>query len=200
MRIVIATPLFPPEIGDPAPYVSTLAKRLSSEHAVTIVTYANHVETLENVHIEAVPKKLSLLIRLFLYTRTLVRVARRADVIFAQRAVASGLPAYIASLLTGVPFVINFFEDEAWERLQHTDFEPQHQGMFRRMQKIPGAVWGIWNPTFRTTSCTYHYRPLRILGGGHRTNVRFEKKYRTNKLHSTQRAFETTLPVSTYSP
>jgi glycosyltransferase involved in cell wall biosynthesis len=145
MRIVIATPLFPPELGEPAPYVYALAKRLRTNHQVTILTYANHIEALEGVHIETIPKKTSLGVRIFFYTRALVRLARRADVIYAQRAVASGLPAYVASLVTRVPFAINFFEDEAWERLQRANFEPQHQGVFRRMQKIPGVVWGIWN-------------------------------------------------------
>ena len=145
MRIVIATPLFPPELGVPAEYVFTLASKLKETHNVTIVTYANHVEKIEGVRIVTVSKSHALPIRLFLYTRELIRLTRTADVLYVQRAVASGLPAIIVGWITKVPVVVNYLEDEAWERLQHASFEPEHQGTFRRHTKIPGAIWGIWN-------------------------------------------------------
>lgn len=145
MHIVIATPLFPPELGTPAEYVHTLAKALKDEHTVTIVTYANHVEPIEGVRIVPISKSHTLPVRLFLYTRALIRHTRNADVLYAQRAVASGLPAILSSWFTRVPVVVNYIEDEAWERLQQASFEPEHQGTFRQHKKIPGAIWSIWN-------------------------------------------------------
>lgn len=146
MKIVIATPLFPPELGSPAPYVYTLASKLKNDHSVTVLTYANHVEKIEGVRIVRVHKSHMLPIRLFLYTQKLIRLARSADILYVQRAVASGLPAIIAHWFTKTPVVVNYIEDEAWERLQHTPlFEPEHQGVFRRIQKIPGVIWAIWH-------------------------------------------------------
>jgi len=145
MRIVIATPLFPPELGSPAEYVSSLAHILKSEHTVTIVTYANHFEPIEGVLIVPVSKSHTLPVRLLLYTRALIQYTRHADVLYVQRAAASGLPAILASWFTRVPVVVNYLEDEAWERLQHASFEPEHQGTFRKHRNIPGAVWSIWN-------------------------------------------------------
>ncbi|KKS83300.1 MAG: Phosphatidylinositol glycan-class A [Parcubacteria group bacterium GW2011_GWA2_43_11] len=145
MHIVIATPLFPPELGVPAEYVFTLAQELKNSHKVTIVTYANHVEEIEGVRIVSVSKSHALPLRLFLYTRELIRLSRNANALYVQRAVASGLPAIIASWITRMPVVVNYLEDEAWERIQHASFEPEHQGTFRKHRNIPGAVWGIWN-------------------------------------------------------
>lgn len=146
MRIVIATPLFPPELGSPALYVRTLAEKLKKDHTVTVVTYANHYEKIEGVRIVTVSKSHMLPIRLFLYTRELIRLTRSADILYTQRAVASGLPSIIANWFTKIPVVVNYIEDEAWERLQLTPlFEPEHQGTFRHITKIPGAIWAIWH-------------------------------------------------------
>jgi glycosyltransferase involved in cell wall biosynthesis len=144
MKIIIATPLFPPELGEPAQYVFELAKRLKESHQIVVVTYANHVEPIDGVRIKKVSKNQHTLIRLYKYTRVLMRSAQKADVIYAQRGVASGLPAIIAGWLSKVPVVINYIEDEAWERLNHLH-PSEHQGQFRKTRKIPGAVWGIWH-------------------------------------------------------
>jgi glycosyltransferase involved in cell wall biosynthesis len=45
-----------------------------------------------------------------------MREAKKADVIYAQNAVAAGLPAVIAGVLLRKPVVIKFVGDEAWER------------------------------------------------------------------------------------
>jgi 1,4-alpha-glucan branching enzyme len=50
------------------------------------------------------------------FTYVLYRAARGADVIYAQNAVAAGLPAVIVGMLRRVPVVIKFAGDEAWER------------------------------------------------------------------------------------
>ena len=115
MKILIATPLFPPETGPTATYSFAVAKRLASKHDVTVLTYANHTESLEGVRVRSVSKNKPLLVRLYLYTRALVHLSRRVDVVFAQRAVAAGLPAIIAKFITKTPVVIYQHEDEAWE-------------------------------------------------------------------------------------
>ena len=145
MKIVIATPLFPPETGSSALYTKELAKRLKENHSVTILTYANHTEKIPGVKIKKVKKNTFLWIRLYSFTRTLIRLAEKADVIYTQRAVAAGLPAILASWLTKTPVVVNYMEDEAWERYLHNNSTPVHQGAFRKIQKIPGSVWSIWH-------------------------------------------------------
>jgi len=47
---------------------------------------------------------------------SLLRAARTTDVIYVQNAMAAGLPVALVHMITGVPFVLKFVGDEAWER------------------------------------------------------------------------------------
>ncbi len=146
MKIIITTPLFPPEIGTPAKYIYTLAKKLSQKHEITILTYSNNYESIDGVKIYAIPKNKNLFLRLFLYTKKLIKLSKNTDIIYSQRAVASGLPSVIAGKITKTPVIVNYIESEAWERLQKVErHTPIHQSSFRNMQKIPGSVWHIWH-------------------------------------------------------
>ena len=68
MKIILATPLFPPELGPSASYAYQLSQALSKEHSVSVVTFANQVEPLNGIHVEMVPKNKPLLMRLYLMT------------------------------------------------------------------------------------------------------------------------------------
>lgn len=116
MNIIIATPLYPPEIPDPAPYAKTLAEKLSQNHKVTVVAYTHIPEPTKGVAVISVQKNHKLPARLFSYTKALYKESEDADVIYSQNAVASGLPAYIVSVLRKKPLVIRLVGDEAWTR------------------------------------------------------------------------------------
>jgi glycosyltransferase involved in cell wall biosynthesis len=116
MRILIATPLFPPELGEPAEYVWELAKRLAETHAVTVLTYAHEVVPIPNVRIVPIEKHHTILRRLFAYTRALMREVPTTDVIYAQKAGAAGFPAALVSTLRKIPLIVHFPHNEVWER------------------------------------------------------------------------------------
>ncbi|HEV7449304.1 MAG TPA: glycosyltransferase family 4 protein [Candidatus Paceibacterota bacterium] len=116
MKVILATPLYPPEIGGPATYTKELSERLRDVHAITIVAYATTSEKIPGTTLITVSKRRTLPVRLLKYVWVLFKAARKADVIYAQNAVASGFPAALVSMATGVPFVIKFVGDEAWER------------------------------------------------------------------------------------
>lgn len=116
MRILLATPLYPPEIGGPATYAKELALRLSGEHEVTIVAFADSPEEVKGVKLVTVSKKLPVFLRLPLFFFSLVRHAKNVDVIYVQNAVAAGLPAVFAGAFLHKPVVLKFVGDEAWER------------------------------------------------------------------------------------
>lgn len=92
MRVVIATPLYPPDIAEPAPYVKELAKRLRNEHEVTIVAYGRLPEKIQGVRIIAVPKDRPTVSRLFAFYRALRRAAKNADVVYAENGSSVELP------------------------------------------------------------------------------------------------------------
>lgn len=117
MRIIIATPIFPPETGGPATYTRELAERLTQQnHEITVVAYADAPEAIAGVRVVAVSKERPTFSRLISYFFALNREAKKADIIYVQNAVASGLPAALVGMLSGKPVVLKFVGDEAWER------------------------------------------------------------------------------------
>jgi len=116
MRIVIATPLYPPEIAGPAPYIKELARRLSKDTEVTIVAYARLPEQVPGVHIIAVDKRRPLPLRLFAYLRALARAARDADAIYAINGASVELPVLIVSFFSRTPLFFGIGDRVAHER------------------------------------------------------------------------------------
>ena len=116
MKIVVATPMYPPEIAEPAPYVKEVSKRLSAEHEVTIVAYASTSEKVLGVNLVTVDKRNPLPIRLLKYTYALFKASYGKDIMYVQGGTAAGLPAVIVGYLRNIPVVLRFNEDEAWER------------------------------------------------------------------------------------
>ncbi len=107
MHIVIATPLYPPDIENPAPYVKELAGRLINNHEITIVTYGHLPEQVQGVNIITVRKNIPLLFRLFAYGKALRRVTKNADIIYAENGPSVELPISLVSLVTRVPLVVH---------------------------------------------------------------------------------------------
>src|SRR3569623_1007794 len=136
MKIVLATPIYPPEIGGPATYTKELAMRFAKSEQVTIVAYADEAQVVEGAKLVLVAKSQGLLTRLVQFFFALVREAARADVIYVQNAVAAGLTAALAGRLLRRPVVLKFVGDEAWERATQAgktqknlaDFLAQPQG------------------------------------------------------------------------
>jgi glycosyltransferase involved in cell wall biosynthesis len=116
MKIIIATPLYPPEIAPSAAYIKQTALKLSDKHEVVIVAYASTAEKVPKTTLITVSKRRPLPVRLVEYVFSLFRASSGADVIYAQNAVAAGLPAIIVGYLRNIPVVLNFAIDEAWER------------------------------------------------------------------------------------
>jgi len=150
MKIILSTPLYPPEIGGPATYIKELAERLQSKHQITIVAYANAGETIPGTTLVTVSKRRPLPIRLVKFLISLYKASKEADVIYAQNAVAAGLPSIIVGALRKIPVVIKFVGDEAWERATQLritsrpleDFleKPEGNLRIRLIMKLQGFV------------------------------------------------------------
>ena len=115
MKILIATPLYPPDIAEPAPYVKEVAKRLAGSHEVTIVTYGRLPEKVRGARIVAIDKYRPLPIRLIAYTLALWRAARKADIIYAQNGASVELPAGLVALLSRRPLIFRIGDKVAHE-------------------------------------------------------------------------------------
>lgn len=116
MKIILATPIFPPESGGPGIYVTEIARRMKGTHECVIVTYSDSPIQFSEARVVAIPKSLPTFIRWWRFTRALMRELKDADLVYAQNAVAAGFPSVIAGMLARKPVIIKFVGDEAWER------------------------------------------------------------------------------------
>jgi glycosyltransferase involved in cell wall biosynthesis len=125
MRILIATPLFPPDIAGHATYVKELASRFKGTHEITILAYNHIPEHIEGVKILVTEKQLPLPVRVLKYTFMLLQASRRADVVYVQNGASTELPMVLVSPLCSTPFILRlgddvplcYAEQSLWHRL-----------------------------------------------------------------------------------
>lgn len=104
--ILIATPLYPPDIGGPATYVKILEEELSKK--------GFKIQILSFGEVRHLPK----IIRHLVYFFKLLTLAREYDLIFALDPVSVGLPAHLTAKLFKKPFYLKVVGDYAWEQWQ----------------------------------------------------------------------------------
>lgn len=105
-KILVAAPLYPPEIGGPATYVKMLEEELPQHgFTLTVVPFSS---------VRKYPKVL----RHFMYTFFLLKKAWGIDMIYALDPVSVGLPARLVCILTQKPFWVRLGGDYAWEQGQ----------------------------------------------------------------------------------
>ena len=105
-KILIATGIFPPDIGGPATYRKLLLDELSNRGlAVKVVSFGA---------VRHLPK----IIRHFVYFFKILRKGFFADVIFAQDPVSVGLPSVLAAKILRKKFILKVVGDYAWEQYQ----------------------------------------------------------------------------------
>lgn len=106
MRILIATGLYPPDIGGPATYTKFLERHLP-QHGI-----AYGVASFSAV------RKYPKIIRHFLYILLLIQKGIKVDVIYALDTVSVGVPALIVSYILGKTLYLRVPGDYAWEQGQ----------------------------------------------------------------------------------
>jgi len=104
MRIVIATGIYPPEIGGPATHTVLMEQEMPKYgHSVFVVPFASS-------------RKFLKVIRHAHYFFRICRALLKADVVFAQDVLSVGLPACMAAFLFGKPLIVRVPGDYAWEQ------------------------------------------------------------------------------------
>jgi glycosyltransferase involved in cell wall biosynthesis len=128
MRLLIATGIYPPDIGGPATYAAQLFEHLPKRGIeVKVATYADEKvksqkskvkTTTQNSKILSVSRSIPKGLRHLLYFSKVLRHGWKADVIYALDTVSAGLPAAIAAKILRKPFVVKVVGDYAWEQWQ----------------------------------------------------------------------------------
>lgn len=114
MKILIATGIYPPDIGGPATYSKIIAEELTKRgHSIMVITYG----TIKNSkYVRTVSHRLPKGVRHFIYFWNVLRYGARADIIFAQDPVSVGVPSALAAKLLRKKFVAKIVGDYAWEQ------------------------------------------------------------------------------------
>lgn len=107
MKILLVTPLYPPDVAEPAPYSKECARRLSEKHEVVILTYGQIPEEILGVRIVTVSKQKTVAPRLLAFTRALMQEARKADVLYVENGPSVELPFLVAKLWSNRPYILH---------------------------------------------------------------------------------------------
>lgn len=105
MRVLIVTPLYPPEVADAALYAKELARRFSKSHKVTVVTYAHLPEEACGVSVVTIDKRQPRLVRLRAFREALVLALKNADIVLAINGASVELPLLLTPIPKSVPLV-----------------------------------------------------------------------------------------------
>lgn len=146
MKILIISPLFPPDTTPSAQYVKELAARLTN-HEVTLLLYGHLPEMVPNVQYVCVDKRNSIFRRTLLFINHLVKLARQHDIIIIQNGPSVELPCLLALWFTKVPVILMESDVPALNRtLNHWLYRIVHHRLQHR--------------TFVTLSKSSHSWPL----------------------------------------
>lgn len=127
MKVLIATGLFPPDIGGPATYSKFLVDRLPSHGYAAIVLPFKKVRGLWPV------------VRHVAYFFLLLKYGKSADVIYAQDTVSVGIPALCANFFLKKKFIVRVPGDQVWEQ------GVRRFGITGPLELFPAFSWK-WHP------------------------------------------------------
>src|SRR3989344_6467595 len=97
MKILMATGIFPPDIGGPALYSQKLAEEYSRKGiAVTAVVYGKKFLSPPEYRVVGVSRRWPAGLRQFIYFLKVLIQAKNSDAIMAFDSLGAGLPAVIA--------------------------------------------------------------------------------------------------------
>ena len=117
MKILVITPIFPPDIGGPASYVPAVSASLVEKgHAVTVLTLSDlltHDDSGYRFPVIRILRPAARVMRMLQTIALIVRQGRTADVLFVN---GLALEAAMANLLLRKPLVQKIVGDLAWER------------------------------------------------------------------------------------
>lgn len=178
MKILIVSPIFPPEIGGPATYVTELASRLKKGHQITIITFCSKVpQTISGCRLIYIPTQASAFGRQYRLFKSILMESFRHQLIYSQGSFVVGLASCLASKLSRKPLIIKFVGDEIWETARnHGHTRENLENFFSRppLVFLPKIIISYFVLNLSSTVLTpsvylknflqhyYHLKPIKI--------------------------------------
>lgn len=115
MKILIATGIFPPDIGGPATYAEALYEELPKVGCeVRIITYSDNKISQPQVY--KINRRNNILLRYFKYFWQVWKLSRWADVIYTFDLISAGLPCALVKLFKPkTKLIVRLGGDYQWE-------------------------------------------------------------------------------------
>jgi hypothetical protein len=135
MKILILSPLFPPDTGAPASYVKELVELLSKKHEITLLVYGYLPEAVSGSKILTVDKRALLPWRLFYFTKTLLRQGN-CDLLLVNNAPSIELPLFLVSFFKRTSYVLIESDPIAKRASEKGLYKLLHATLKRRAQKV----------------------------------------------------------------
>ncbi len=144
MRILIATGIFPPDVGGPATYVPSFAAAcVRRGHAVHVIAYGDpRGRDTFGFPVVSIPRW-PLPFRYGLFFLACIRYGFSADVIFVQDGFSSGIPAFFASLALRRRLIVKIVGDAAWEYSRNSGMTDDTIDMFQNRTSYPLLIGAI---------------------------------------------------------
>lgn len=117
MKILLATGIYPPELGGPATYTRGLALALKKMgHEVSVIAYGEQVKNCDDEFpVSRVSRKGGAVVRYLRFASRVFFAARKVDLVYLQGPVSEGLPATLGAKLAGRSTIMKIVGDYAWE-------------------------------------------------------------------------------------
>lgn len=121
MKILIASGIYPPDIGGPATYSRLIAGEFIKRNIeVSIVCYSDkkneEMDKNDNFKVIRVMRKKFFISRYLAYFWNLFKMAKNCDIVYAQGPLGAGLPALAVAGILRKKFIIKIVGDYAWEQ------------------------------------------------------------------------------------
>lgn len=125
LKVLIATGIYPPDIGGPATYARSLAKELVKlDIKVKILTYSDEREDGNyelgirgnELDVCRINRSRNILIRYYNYLRQACKLAEAVDIVYILDLVSAGLPGIVAAKIHHKKIVFRTGGDFLWEK------------------------------------------------------------------------------------
>jgi len=144
LKVLIATGIYPPDIGGPATYAEKLSRELKKLGcAVKIIAYGESGFD-EKEEAVFVSRKKNIISRYLIFFRQCWKLSQWADIVYTLDLMSAGLPATLAAKLRGKKVVFRTGGDFLWEKAYHNGWTKAFLSQYYQEEKTARGKFLIY--------------------------------------------------------